>query len=227
MNPYYEVLESTVTEGFPAQQRIRRALLELMQVRPFGEIDVKEICTAAGTGRSTFYVYYHNSRNVLDEIEDLTVQELVRQGLEAVESEPEQLLSDGTQQEADRPAAWNRRFVSRIWNCYARNRETYHILLIRQQERRFEQKLDDGMKYLLWEHFYREGNGTCPEADLVLGMVSASILRALHYDLTKIYPEMDSPVHPKEMVSDALELVERRSEKYVLRCRILKTGTSK
>ncbi len=43
------------------------ALVKLLEKKPFEYITVKELCTEAGVNRSTFYLHYENTRNLLSE----------------------------------------------------------------------------------------------------------------------------------------------------------------
>lgn len=51
------------------KENIRRALVSLSAAKPYPEITVKELCVAADINRSTFYMHYKNTREVLEDIE--------------------------------------------------------------------------------------------------------------------------------------------------------------
>ena len=51
------------------KKNIRRALVRLSAAKPYPEITVKELCEAADINRTTFYVHYKNTREVLEDIE--------------------------------------------------------------------------------------------------------------------------------------------------------------
>ena len=46
----------------------RTALIELMQVKPFHKITVKEICEQADLNRTTFYLHYTDQTQLLNDI---------------------------------------------------------------------------------------------------------------------------------------------------------------
>jgi AcrR family transcriptional regulator len=48
---------------------LRNGLIELMKTRPVLRISIKDLCAAAGVGRSTFYAHYKNQYDLLKEIE--------------------------------------------------------------------------------------------------------------------------------------------------------------
>jgi AcrR family transcriptional regulator len=51
---------------------LQNSLIELMKERPVSKIGIKEICALAGVSRSTFYTYYENVYNILEQIEEET-----------------------------------------------------------------------------------------------------------------------------------------------------------
>ncbi len=55
------------------RKRIRESLVALSIKKPFPEITVKELCLSAGINRSTFYAHYKNTKEILDEIENLAI----------------------------------------------------------------------------------------------------------------------------------------------------------
>ena len=57
------------TKNKASQKRIMDAYIELMRTKPYDRITVKEIVKEAGVARSTFYLYFDNVFNLLEEIE--------------------------------------------------------------------------------------------------------------------------------------------------------------
>ena len=49
---------------------IRRAFLDLLRTKPMQGISIKELCTAAGINRGTFYSHYTDIYDLLEQIED-------------------------------------------------------------------------------------------------------------------------------------------------------------
>ena len=47
--------------------KIDKAFLSLLETKDFAYITIKEVCAAAGVNRSTFYLHYQNTRELLDE----------------------------------------------------------------------------------------------------------------------------------------------------------------
>ena len=51
----------------PAAVKMDKALMELLERKPFESITVSELCAEAGVHRSTFYLHYENITDLLDE----------------------------------------------------------------------------------------------------------------------------------------------------------------
>ena len=47
---------------------LQTALVELMQEKPFKQINIKELCERADLNRTTFYLHYTDQQSVLDDI---------------------------------------------------------------------------------------------------------------------------------------------------------------
>ncbi len=52
-----------------SRQRLRSALLALLETRELSQITVAQLCREAGLNRSTFYAHYENLWDVLEELE--------------------------------------------------------------------------------------------------------------------------------------------------------------
>ena len=52
---------------FNTAVKMNKALLELLEKKDFEYITIKEICAAAGVNRSTFYLHYENTSDLLKE----------------------------------------------------------------------------------------------------------------------------------------------------------------
>ena len=55
---------------------LKDALTELLSEKEFGAVSVTDICTRADVNRSTFYAYYKNPRELLQELEDDTLSKI-------------------------------------------------------------------------------------------------------------------------------------------------------
>lgn len=53
---------------FNTAKKMNDALIELLETKDFEYITVKEICNKAGVNRSTFYLHYTNTNDILEEV---------------------------------------------------------------------------------------------------------------------------------------------------------------
>lgn len=60
-------MNKSQSKYFNTALRMDEALLGLLEQKDFEYITIKEICTQAGVNRSTFYLHYENTRDLLDE----------------------------------------------------------------------------------------------------------------------------------------------------------------
>ncbi|MCM1367997.1 MAG: TetR/AcrR family transcriptional regulator [Roseburia sp.] len=54
--------------------KLDRAFIELLDTREFSEISVKDVCEKAGVNRSTFYLHYENTYDLLKETQDYIME---------------------------------------------------------------------------------------------------------------------------------------------------------
>ena len=52
---------------FSTAEKMDSALMEILKTKSFEYITVSEICKKAGVNRSTFYLHYENTRDLLEE----------------------------------------------------------------------------------------------------------------------------------------------------------------
>lgn len=64
-------MNKSESKYFNTALRMDEALMTLLEKKDFEYITIKEICTAAGVNRSTFYLHYENTRDLLDETVNL------------------------------------------------------------------------------------------------------------------------------------------------------------
>ena len=60
-------MDRSQSKYFKTAEKMDQALIELMDQKDFAYITIKEICEKAGVNRSTFYLHYDNTRDLLDE----------------------------------------------------------------------------------------------------------------------------------------------------------------
>ncbi len=60
-------LNKNESKYFSTAEKMDAALMEILKTKSFEYITVSEICKKAGVNRSTFYLHYENTRNLLEE----------------------------------------------------------------------------------------------------------------------------------------------------------------
>ena len=60
-------MKKTESKYFHTAERFDKALLSLLEKKPFEYVTVSELCEAAEVNRSTFYLHYENTSDVLKE----------------------------------------------------------------------------------------------------------------------------------------------------------------
>ena len=60
-------MNKSESKYFNTAVRFDKALLSLIEKKPFEYITISEICEKAGVNRSTFYLHYENTRDLLKE----------------------------------------------------------------------------------------------------------------------------------------------------------------
>ncbi|MDE6707509.1 MAG: TetR/AcrR family transcriptional regulator, partial [Oscillospiraceae bacterium] len=60
-------MNKSESKYFNTALKMNQALLAILEKKDFEYITIKEICEKAGVNRSTFYLHYQNTRELLDE----------------------------------------------------------------------------------------------------------------------------------------------------------------
>ena len=60
-------MNKSESKYFNTAVRMDKAMMEIIEVKDFEFITVKEICDKANVNRSTFYLHYENTKNLLSE----------------------------------------------------------------------------------------------------------------------------------------------------------------
>ena len=60
-------MNKSESKYFNTAVRFDKALLSLLEKKPFEYITIRELCETAGVNRSTFYLHYENTRDLLQE----------------------------------------------------------------------------------------------------------------------------------------------------------------
>src|SRR5574344_322386 len=64
-------------EKIPAKKKMMDALIELLSVKDFVDINVKELCLTAHINRTTFYAYYDNTFQLLEDTKKDNIEQFL------------------------------------------------------------------------------------------------------------------------------------------------------
>lgn len=190
-NPYEQITHTKKPVGTPAQEAIRKALVERLEHKLLTDISVKELCAEAHVARTTFYSYYGNTDQALCEIEDGLIYDLVRLNDELMDHSlvsPEELL-----------------FSADTYRYVQENQKIFHALLISHPDLRFIEKWKQGVKYHLWERLFAQRQAK--NAEFILEMV-ASLTISAHTWFLKNPDETISPDEICGIISQVLQMLE-------------------
>ncbi|WP_114604374.1 TetR/AcrR family transcriptional regulator [Staphylococcus sp. EZ-P03] len=115
------------------KRKIKEALIQLMKQTHFDLIAIHQIAEAAGITRSTFYRYYDDKYELLEEIEDEVIQRLneLRKQFKS--------KSDGTE-------FYEKALIKEMFDALYPYADTIHLLLSFNTHASFEMKLKNDMK---------------------------------------------------------------------------------
>lgn len=164
-NPYGSIRKLTAPACTPAQAALQKALIDLLQERPLSELTVKELCRHAFIARSTFYVYYQNTDEILLEIENSLIAALVQQN--------DQIMNRTLREEEDL------QFFTQTLDFIGQNKVLFYTLLVANPDCRFIEKWKDAIKYHLWERLFRDR--TANNASLILELAASAVISGYTY----------------------------------------------
>lgn len=189
-NPFVHVLDCQRASLTDARQSIVQSYIELARVKGYDRITVKELCSKAHVSRSTFYAYYQNTRDVLEELENSIISEMV-------DLNPD-LMNRGQNEVEELP------FFHRTREYIEAHKTVFSLLLVEQPEYHFIEKLKDAIKYHFWERVFKDRNR---EDDmLLLDMLASVVISAYTYWLKHPY-EMDE-AYLLRVISNILKLID-------------------
>ena len=72
-------MNKSESKYFNTARRMDEALMALLEKKDFEYITIKEICAEAGVNRSTFYLHYETTRDLLEETLEYLNEKLKRE----------------------------------------------------------------------------------------------------------------------------------------------------
>lgn len=192
-NPYIDILNITVNRATPAQQALKKSLVQLLGGSRLSDISIKELCKHAFIARSTFYAYYNNLDEVLEDIENDMLYQLIHMNSE---------LMDRRVKETGEMF-----FYSETLALIENNRAAFYMLLVSNPDYRFIAQWKEAMKYHFWERL-KPAEGT-KNVELVFELTACAAIGAYTFWLTHPY-EVDKGGTYK-ILSDILSALDKIS----------------
>lgn len=165
MNPFVKITTLNTGEKTQAQEALAKTLMELMLQKSVLKISVRELTQAAHVARSTFYAYYQNIDDLLDEVENNIVIAL--------------LYRDKKMMDQERQNAADFAYFSEIID-YVNEHEIYFAALLKtgDNDQRFILKWKQAIKYNLCGRVRPE---MTDQNKFVLEMIASQTISAIDY----------------------------------------------
>lgn len=170
-NPYSDILDINISSSTTAQDSLKLSLIQLLGDNNINDISIKELCRHAFVARSTYYAYYNNIDEILEDIENDMIYKLVHLNTE--------LMNKKFKKSEEMLFYWET--ISLIEN----NKIIFYTLLIANPDYRFIEKWKKGIKYHLWERIKPYRN--IKNFELVLEIVASAAIGAYTFWLTHPY----------------------------------------
>ena len=189
-NPYLSITNLKFNKMTDAQKSLSKGLIRLCNKKPVYKISVKELIQESNVARSTFYIYYQNIDELLEDIENYHIFKLIN--LNKYVMNPEIKSEEYVQ------------YYKATIDYVKNHRDIFYVFLITNINNRFIKKWKDGIKYHLLErknHLYNTEN-----CNLILEMVASQIIAAYTFWLTN--PDEVNPNSLDKIVSQTLKSIE-------------------
>lgn len=189
-NPHSDILTIKEHTCTPAQEALKVALVQLLSDNKLQDVSVKELCRHAFIARSTFYVYYNNIDEVLEDVENDMIAKLAKMNQE---------LMNRKIREKDEMA-----FYSKTLTLIADNKAYFYMLLVSNPDHRFIEKWKSAMKYHFWERIHPSNN--MKNVELVLEITASAAIGAYTFWLTHPYEVEQDGTY--KILSDILKTID-------------------
>jgi len=170
-NPFYKILELQSRKLTDAQVALNDGILSLLSQKKPYEIGVKELCQTCHVARSTFYVYYQNVDELIEEIENRHIISLFKLNNDIMAKKS---LDDK-----------NIAFYHETILFVEANKKLFYVFLVGNPNFRFQNKWKEAIKYHLWERICVTKE--VKNVKLILEMTASEVLAAYSYWLQHPY----------------------------------------
>lgn len=190
-NPYKDILKfrKDNINDTVAQKELKKAFLKLYKEMQLQCISVKELCLKANVARTTFYAYYQNIDELLEEIENNLLDEVM--SLKNIIN-----TKEITEKEME--------FFDELLLFIQKNKSVIFTLVVDKINIRFIEKWKFGMKYHIWEKYCT--NKIYKNEKLILEMIASEIMSSYVFYLK--YPNEIDFTGVKHLVTQTFKLLE-------------------
>lgn len=192
-NPYADIMNISVNQSTPAQEALKKSLVQMLDGTRMSDISIKELCKHAFIARSTFYAYYNNLDEVLEDIENEILYQLIHMNSQ---------LMDRRVKETGEMF-----FYSETLSMIEEHRATFYTLLVSNPDYRFIGQWKQAMKYHFWERL--KPGEEIKNTELVFELTASAAIGAYTFWLTHPYEVDVSGTY--KILSDILSALDRMS----------------
>ena len=152
-------LKNPMTKLTFAQQALHQGLITLLNTKKINQVSIKELTQTSNVARSTFYAYYDNIDNLLEEIEDTFIENL---------NTLDQSITDS--------ATNNFTYFYEVLNYVEENSKLLSALLIKDYDYRLVKKWKTAIKANLYRRFKLTNHNI--KAELLFEMTASEVISA-------------------------------------------------
>ncbi len=189
-NPYHPIPATKPEKITAAQKALWQGFINLsLQETPWPDIKINHLCQTAHVARSTFYVYYKNTDELLTELENYQLYKLVNLSAKFIKLDHYDNDSVAFFQNTVRYIASQHRF--------------FYAFLVVSPNIRFIKKWKNNIKYHLWEWRAYHHNSTELSA-LAMELLATQVVSAATFLLQ--HPDASSPSQLQDLIAKTLSL---------------------
>lgn len=166
MNPYKTLLVKKTNCTNETKMAIQTAFLTLYKRKDFQRITVKELCAEIPIARTTFYSYYQNSSEVIEDIENCIITDL--------------LYINSSFRDLDIVDDDSLDFFKDTLEYISTRQDVFLALLIKQPDVSFINKWKNCIKYNFYERYLRNKSNAI-NVELAMEMIASAALGSYIY----------------------------------------------
>ena len=170
MNPYHKITKITKKTFTEAQISMQNGIVELNREKEVNSITVKNLCAYSHVARSTFYAYYNNIDELMEDVENNLISKLL--------SLNNEFMKIGNFREEDLD------FFKETLD-YVMEQKIFYIFLIARPNIRFISKWKEAIKYHFWERLFIDK--VAKNSELILEMIASQAIAAFTFWLKNPY----------------------------------------